>query len=232
MAFQYSPKIVTDGLVLYLDAANTKSYVSGSTAWNDISRGGNNGTLVNGPTFSSDGRGSIVFDGTNDYVGTNSTVGNGTTLSTEAWFRTTNTGGQRHILAKGIQGQYQYAIRMGFSPNQNRTDFITWQAGSANYAGAGSEIITNDGNWHQFVGTIQQGVEIAAFVDGIKRNSNSSFTGTWNSNGTAEMRIGGRADGANPFLGNIAIVRIYNRVLSSQEILQNYNATKSRFGLT
>jgi len=53
MAFSYSPKIVTDGLVLYLDAANPYSYVSGSTSWNDISRGGNNGTLVNGPTFSS-----------------------------------------------------------------------------------------------------------------------------------------------------------------------------------
>ena len=68
MAFQYSPKIVTDGLVLYLDAANTKSYVSGSTTWNDISRTNINGTLVNGPTFSSDGGGSILFDGSNDYV--------------------------------------------------------------------------------------------------------------------------------------------------------------------
>jgi hypothetical protein len=67
MAFSYSPKIVTDGLVLYLDAANSYSYVSGSTSWNDISRGGNNGTLVNGPTFNSGSGGSIVFDGVNDY---------------------------------------------------------------------------------------------------------------------------------------------------------------------
>ena len=68
MAFNYSPKIVTDGLVLYMDAANSKSYVSGSTTWNDISRSGNNGTLINGPTFNSSNGGSIVFDGTNDYV--------------------------------------------------------------------------------------------------------------------------------------------------------------------
>jgi hypothetical protein len=67
MAFNYSPKIVTDGLVLYLDAANPKSYPGTGTAWNDISRGGNNGTLVNGPTFDSTNGGSIVFDGVNDY---------------------------------------------------------------------------------------------------------------------------------------------------------------------
>ena len=67
MAFNYSPKVVTDGLVLYLDAANPKSYVSGSTTWGDLSRGGNNGTLVNGPTFDGGNGGSIVFDGVNDY---------------------------------------------------------------------------------------------------------------------------------------------------------------------
>jgi hypothetical protein len=66
MAFNYSPKIVTDGLVLYLDAANSKSYVSGSTTWSDLSRGGNNGTLTNGPTYSSAKGGIIILDGSND----------------------------------------------------------------------------------------------------------------------------------------------------------------------
>ncbi len=68
MAFNYSPRVVTDGLVLYLDAANQYSYVSGSTSWNDISRGGNNGILTNGPTYNSANGGSIVFDGTNDLI--------------------------------------------------------------------------------------------------------------------------------------------------------------------
>jgi hypothetical protein len=68
MAFIHSPKIVTDGLVLALDAGNTKSYTSGSTTWFDKSGFGNNGTLTNGPTFSSANGGSIVFDGVNDYV--------------------------------------------------------------------------------------------------------------------------------------------------------------------
>jgi hypothetical protein len=68
MAFNYSPKIVTDGLVLYLDAANSRSYPGSGTTWTDISRSGTNGTLVNGPTFNSANGGSVVFDGVNDYV--------------------------------------------------------------------------------------------------------------------------------------------------------------------
>ena len=67
MPNNYGPRIVTDGLVLCLDAGNSKSYPGSGTAWNDLSRNGNNGTL-NGPTFNSADRGSIVFDGTNDYV--------------------------------------------------------------------------------------------------------------------------------------------------------------------
>lgn len=68
MSFNYSPKIVTDGLVLYLDAANTKSYVSGSTIWNDLSRNNFNGSLINTPTFNSQNSGSILFDGVDEYV--------------------------------------------------------------------------------------------------------------------------------------------------------------------
>ena len=74
MAFNYSPKIVTDGLVLYLDAANTKSYPGTGTVWTDISRTNNNGTLTNGPTYTSTFGGSIVFDGTNDSVVSANTI--------------------------------------------------------------------------------------------------------------------------------------------------------------
>ena len=68
MAFNYSPRIIQDGLVLYLDAANTKSYPTTGTTWSDLSRRGNNGTLTNGPTFNSSNGGIIVFDGINNYV--------------------------------------------------------------------------------------------------------------------------------------------------------------------
>ena len=84
MPNNYGPRIVTDGLVLCLDAGNSKSYPGSGTAWNDLSRNGNNGTL-NGPTFNSADRGSIVFDGTNDYVSTNYTQPAYTTASSFTW---------------------------------------------------------------------------------------------------------------------------------------------------
>ena len=68
MGFYRGPNIVTDGLVLVLDAANPTSYISGSTTWRDLSGNNNSGSLVNGPTFNSVNGGSIVFDGSNDYV--------------------------------------------------------------------------------------------------------------------------------------------------------------------
>ena len=64
------PGIITDGLVLYVDAANSYSYVSGSTVWNDLSRTTTSGSLINGPTFNTRSGGNIVFDGINDYVPT------------------------------------------------------------------------------------------------------------------------------------------------------------------
>ena len=68
MSLSRGPKIVTNGLVLYLDAANKKSYPGSGTTWTDLSGNNNTGTLTNGPTFDSNNGGSIVFDGTNDYV--------------------------------------------------------------------------------------------------------------------------------------------------------------------
>jgi hypothetical protein len=68
MAFYYSPKIVTDGLVLYLDAGNQLSYPGSGTTWTDLSRSQTNGTLVNGPTFNTGSLGSIVFDGVDDFL--------------------------------------------------------------------------------------------------------------------------------------------------------------------
>ena len=66
MAFIHSPKISTDGLVLALDTANRKSYPGSGTVWNDLSGNGNNGSLINGPTFNGANGGSIVFDGVDD----------------------------------------------------------------------------------------------------------------------------------------------------------------------
>ena len=68
MSFKYGNGMVTDGLIFYLDAANPRSFVSGSTSWYDMTRNSNNGTLTNGPTYDSSNGGAVVFDGSNDYI--------------------------------------------------------------------------------------------------------------------------------------------------------------------
>ena len=97
MATYYSPKIVTDGLVLALDAANRKSYNSGSTTWYDLSGNNNNGTLYNGPTFNSANSGSIVFDGVDDYS-TSFISSPGSNFTISFWFNVISFGsGERQI---------------------------------------------------------------------------------------------------------------------------------------
>jgi hypothetical protein len=105
MAVNYSPKIITDGLVLYLDAANTRSYPGSGTVWSDLSRGGNNGTLRNGPTFNSGNGGSIVFDGVNDYASfPNNTNLDNQKITMENWVYPTITLSQQgFIFEKGFE---------------------------------------------------------------------------------------------------------------------------------
>ena len=92
MSTRYNPSIVRDNLVLYLDAANTKSYPGSGTTWTDISRKGTDGTLTNGATFNSDNMGRIVFDGTNDYVDITSlpVISSTSAMTMEAWVNVDN----------------------------------------------------------------------------------------------------------------------------------------------
>jgi hypothetical protein len=111
MAFNYSPKIITDGLVLYLDAANTRSYPTNGTIWSDLSRNNNNGTLINGPTFNSANGGSIVFDGVDDRVSRNSAIDTGQNFTINAWIFPTLLGTTRRTI---MSNNYLYSSRRGW----------------------------------------------------------------------------------------------------------------------
>jgi hypothetical protein len=215
------PNIVTDGLILYVDAANPNSYLSGSTTWNDISRGGNNGTLTNGPTFNSANGGSIVFDGTNDFID----CGNASNLqitvgSIAAWIKTSSPGGGfRSIIAK------QNAWGLFVADNI----LVTYDWGAAATRTTGINIA--DGTWKYTVLTFTETVGTPSNNAIVYLNGNAVLTTTVkNSNQTINVQIA--EANFNQFLnGNIAAALIYNRTLSATEILQNYNATKNRFGL-
>ena len=232
--------IVTDGLVLCLDAANTKSYPSNGTTWYDLSNNGNNGTLTNGPTFSTLSGGSIVFDGTNDSVVTNTAVDN--TLNTctfSAWINRTNLTNQVGIFNN-------YANFSGFNvlstyASAGDISFFYTHLNGGNYIGRQTNtnaILSN--NWYHVVGTwdgtfAPSGLKI--YVNGVRSDSTSFSGGSVTAYAQSEyaMRIGS-AYWSNAergfFNGNIAQASIYNRALTPNEISQNYNATRTRFGIS
>lgn len=231
MTTSYSPLIVTDGLVMYLDAANSKSYPGAGTTWTDISRNGNNGILTNGPTFNSANLGSIVFDGVDDYVD----VGNNASLSLSAmtiaaWVKpSTNVSNYRGIIMDESVGGSPWNYRLFL--NQGNGVVIYDMIGSG-YGSVSSTYSVADNNWHYICGvrTVVNGT-LNLYIDGVLNT-----TGTDSSNrSTLGNRVWiGRSPyngGSYPFIGDIPITQIYNRALSATEILQNYNATKTRYGL-
>jgi hypothetical protein len=251
MAFNFSPKIVTDGLVLYLDAANTKSYISGSTVWNDISRSGLNGTLTNGPTFSSANGGSIVFDGSNDYIdnigdlSSFSFIQNTNIFSVSFWFKVDviNTeyrfiGNTITTAEKGFLVVFRYTSGFGFDA---LGCYVANGVGSTLISvGTTNDNIITDTNWHHACYVINNTTTGLWYIDGRSVTTTIRIPGTITvtnvkSTGDSTRTLNvGRVNSASPtnFLdGNIAQVQIYNRTLSASEVLQNYNATKTRFGL-
>ena len=241
MAFNFSPKIVTDGLVLYLDAANTKSYPGSGNTWRDLSKVGNNGTLTNGPTFNSTNGGNIVFDGTNyiDSIGTISDfsfIQNTAVFTITFWMKTSN-----YTALYYPAGNTPTSAEKGFFVGKSAAGALTLQvfdgSGVTNRLIVYSTVdgVIADNNWHHISYSANKlTTTVNVYVDGVLKTTGSS-TGLWTlstGDSTRTLNIG-RINNYNPnkLVGNIANFSIYNKALTAQEILQNYNATKTRFGL-
>ena len=226
MSFVHSPKIVTDGLVLALDAGNTKSYTSGSTTWYDKSGNARNGTLTNGPTFSSANGGSIVFDGSNDYVALGTFTGLGSTNRTiNIWFRVTSlpaTAGRIITFPADDTPTDQPAFTLGIAS----TGILQGGIGGTPYDGYILSMSYALGDWINICATISSNT-VTFYRNNI---SQGSFT---NTGVVATNPIGylGRynAHYSQYFTGNIASTQLYNRALSATEVQQNFNALRGRF---
>jgi len=232
MATQYANgKIVTDGLVLALNAADKNSYPGSGTTWSDTSGNGNNGTLTNGPTFSSTNGGAIVFDGTNDYVniGVDKSCNRFTAdFAVSVWVNRSNTGGTWG----NIIGDYY---------TNSTANALEWQIMISSTAqinlynvSVGSIITVATGfNTNTWINVVfsRIGSTITAYANGNTLTTATNTTTFGSATGNLNIGIDGN-NSAEPFTGNIANVLIYkNKGLSATEILQNYNAQKSRFGL-
>jgi hypothetical protein len=219
MAGNVAPNTVTDGLVFYLDAANTKSYISGSTTWTDISGFQRNATLVNGPTFNTGSGGNIVFDGTNDYV-TFSTITN-TVYTIEFWYRMFGN--------DGTYGYFASSGNNGFAIGEGGVEvafgrFYYYNGTALTLLGT-IPSTTNFNHICALINTTTNNIQIFG-------NGTQLSTTTVTSMSTTISEIGRYIQANSNFLrGNLAIYRIYNRALTTTEITQNYNATKGRYGL-
>ena len=238
MAFFHSPNIVTDGLVSLFDAADKTSY-SGSihggvlSTWTDIA-GSNNGTITNGPTLDTGSGGSLKFDGSNDYVdcGTAAIFQTSSNVTLEVWFKQDSTGAHKAAGIPYDDGDVWNTPYVGFAVGTaaagNTVNFAI-NVGGTQQTFNGSTLTTEQ--WHHVVQTYD-GTTARGYVDGIQKVSKPS-AGTISYSGSPSFIIGQRSKEAagEYFDGNISIVRFYTKVLSSKEILQNYNAQRGRFGV-
>jgi len=233
MGFYRGPQIVTSGLVLHLDAANPKSYPGTGSTWYDRSgnlNGGvvNNGTLVNGPTFSSLNSGSIVFDGASKYLAcplssTIQSINTNNALTISVFIKVTSTSEYRDFVGVSkVSGNNPFVLRA----NIGNQYFFDWEVGGVRsqntYPGTTSDILNK---WVQLTATIGGG-SVKIYSNGLQVSSTSTVSGSIKTI-DSPFQIGNL--GYNYFLGNISNTQLYNRALSGTEILQNYNALKSRF---
>ena len=225
-----SPSIITSGLVLNLDAGNTASYPGTGTTWTDLSGNGNNGTLINGTSYSSANGGTMVFDGINDNVTiNNSTLLDSQTITIESWAYLNGTLNQAaFIFEKGyVNTQYSnffYSDGMFLFRTQGLSN-LDLTITSSSYMSANS--------WNHITCTYALGVK-SIYVNGVLANQITGVTGTIPSN-SGGIFLGCYYNGPsspNFYLnGKIAISRAYNIALTPPQIQQNYNALKSRYGL-
>ena len=222
------PNISLDGLVFYLDAGIVQSYGRTGTTWTDLSGNGNNVNLVNGPTFNSSDGGSIVFDGVNDYgqITTNASFFNLTTSATVfQWVRYqgARTPFFNRVTSNGfwsVSIRPDRSVNLETSTTPDDTPF-TLSAGEL-----------PSGTWGLLTARWNSDGTMNGFWNGVNRGTlTQALPSSFANDGS--LLFGWNGLSGNPIYGagRVGVALIYNRALTNQEILQNYNATKGRFGL-
>ena len=237
MGLAHSPRVVTDGLVLALDAGNAKSYSGSGTTWTDISRNGNNGTLTNVPTYSN---GSIVFDGTNDNVLiTNPTTIKNQNFTISVWV---NPGTQNASIVSIIDFDHASSPLQGWvlqseDATTNRYFYLAWRGESSFQPsggggfGAGKGIQVTNSTWQNIVYS-KNGTSLLGYLNGTQLYSGTSASSTVSYENNKNLMIGSCvAFSSRSFKGDISNTTIYNRALTASEIQQNFNALRGRFGI-
>jgi hypothetical protein len=241
MASLGGPNIITNGLVLQLDAANNKSYPGSGTTWRDLSGNGNNGTLTNGPAFNNQNGGSIVFDGVDDSISVlnNSSLNFSTnpfTISIIMYIRRSGLFGSREygIINKNTTFQNSTGWGMelstyGFTSPFDSINYQFYNTGQSVWGNSNTSIQVPTNTWFQITG-VRNSTNASLYYNGILITEKSSNDMGLSVSNATNIVMGYNSWGVY-FPGNIALTQIYNRALSALEVEQNYNATKARFNL-
>jgi len=235
VALAHSPKIVTDGLVLCLDAGNTKSYPGSGTTWSDLSGNGNNGSLVNmdGANLDSANGGSLTFDGSNEQVSLGSLKLNTAAGTISFWVKLdvnvtpSFTGNMRPFGSdtdfemrwgpSGEGGNLWFDLGYSFSDGAKPTTKNNW----------------NSNQWYNIVAVWDANASTSAwYIDGVlDSSSNVGVSAATLTALSGNLLIGSSGGIAGYLDGNISQFSAYNRALSASEVKQNFNALRGRFGL-
>lgn len=243
MGTNYNPKIVTDNLVLALDAGNIKSYPGSGNTWLNLASSSYTGTLTNGPIYNTLNGGSITFDATDDYIQVTNSNGFGEasttpTFSLEVWAKIARKTGLTH---SGLQ--YQYIAGFRNDSNSDMYLLLLDASGTGTPVNTEARVRTAAGSfdiavnyipyfnvWTHIVFTANI-TRSDLYINGTLLGSNTSITGSFGAS-SSNFRIGQTTNAGNyPVNGDISAVKFYNRALSADEILQNFNAVRGRYGI-
>ena len=220
-----SVPIISNGLILYLDAGNAASYPGSGTTWTDLSGNINTGTLTNGPTYSSANGGSIAFDGTDDYV---EIAGNSSNTPSEmtlfCFIYPKNTRPEEIIATQNNGGGYRFMTKT--YANNFGTKWGFWPT-----PGVGTEweaSVLSNNTWHCLTVTYTN-TNLKLYKNAVVELDTGS-PGTLTHGGN--IRLGDGIGGAQVHLqANLSSFMMYNRALSAAEVSQNFQALRGRFGV-
>lgn len=203
--------------------------------WVDLSGNGKHGELVNGPTYNSDNGGSLVFDGTNDYInlGNVGTIGNFQTI--DVWFYSTSVTNYRNILDMNY-GNYANTGNVGPRLEQSTggsTGWV-WSGNTTNNSllnSQGTNYSISANTWYNATWVNNNGT-VAVYLNGtVTASGISSPNGFLTTYGAASIGRGFHLDSSRYFAGRVPLLKIYNKALSATEVQQNFEATRARFGV-
>ena len=261
MTVGYNPRIVTDGLVLALDAGNTKSYPGIGSTWTDLSGNGYNAIQTGSRVSYSSTESAWEFTGTTDtsadgiyitelnYVtGSSDAISN---LTIESWIKcnsgiTSHTNDQRIIFSFDRSSVFRFAIGLDVIASVEGKPTFAWTNDSGTFDSSASSFTGDlrDDQWHQ-VSVTYSSSGVKYYIDGAIVHTATSDTYTpitnqttgetprygWIGNGTEAPTAGGSITPPDLFYGFISKINYYYKTLSDDEIQQNFNATRGRFGI-